>query len=198
MDEAGRRSSTNALPRVEVQDIVVDEGPPPPLPPRPNSRERSHHILYNPESSSKPRNPSRPQLQSSATTALSLTDIHIQTFQDGSRETFDAQAEPTASGRLLKGFDSIRRLKGHSANEADCVSVRSYAPTLEAGGDMESLLGEVLATSPGTRARTPLGTHAEVFGTLDYEDDENISHFEDEFDELEELSVDADNEGERC
>ena len=63
---------------------------------------------------------------------------------------------------------------------------------------MESLLGEVLATSPGTRARTPLGTHAEVFGTLDYEDDENISHFEDEFDELEELSIDADNEGERC
>ena len=198
MDEAGLRSATKTLSRVEVQNCVVGAGSRPTLPPRSNSRERLPSILYGPESSSKPRNPSRPQLQSSATTALSLTDIHTQTLQDGSRETFDAQAEPTASGKLLKGFDSIRRLKGHSENEADCASVRSYAPTLEAGGDMESLLGEVLATSPGIRARTPLGTHAEIFGTLDYEDDENISHFENEFDELEELSVDADNEGARC
>lgn len=199
MSEADDLRSEGVPPRIEVQDFVDDEEVRPPLPPRPSLHNPPHNIMHGTETGSKLRKPSRPQLQASATTALSLTDIHTQSYQDGSRETFAAQAEPSTSGRFLRGFGNIRHLQGHSTSEADSASVKSYAPTLETGGDVESLLGEVLGASPGMPAWGSSGTHDEgpdLFEALEYEDEGGLSHFDKEFDELEELSVDAGDEGE--
>lgn len=198
MTDKGSRAADDAVPSVEVQDFGEEEEQRPPLPPRPSAHRAPPSILHSPEGNAKLQKPSRPQLQSTATTALSLTDIHTQSFQDSSRETFAAQAQPASSGGFLKGFGSIRRLKGYNASEADSASVRSYAPTLEAGGDVESLLGEVLSGTPETPSWKQLGLHAEgtdIFGTDDYEDDENTTHFDDEFDEVGDLAADGANEG---
>jgi len=186
MSKAGNIVTGDAPPRVDIQDYDGDDDVRPPLPPRPNVQ-------------STLQKPSRPQLQPTATTALSLTDIHTQSFQDGSRDTYAAQAEQTSSGRFLKGLDSIRRLKGHHESEADSASVRSYAPTLEAGGDVESLLGEVLGATPERPAWRLAGAHTEdldIFEATGFEDEDNVSEFDHEFDEMDELSADADNEGE--
>lgn len=185
MSEAGANKTGDASLNVSVHDYNGEDDVRPPLPSRPNVQ-------------STLQKPPRPQLQTTATTALSLTDIHTQSFQDGSREMYAAQAEPT-SGRFLKGLDSIRRLKGLHGSEADSASVRSYAPTLETGGDVESLLGEVLGATPETPAWRLAGAHAEgfdVFEATEYQDEDNISDFDHEFDEMDELSADADNEGE--
>ena len=200
MNEPGQQAAAHAPQRVEVQDFASDEEVRPPLPPRPSFHKPPQSTLHSLGSGLKLQKSSRPQLQATATTALSLTDIHTQSFQDGSRETFAEQAEPASSGRFLKGPGSIRRSKGHNGSDtADSGSVRSYAPTLEAGGDIESLLGEVLGASPETPAWRLPGTYVEdsdIFGSLDYEDDDSISGFDNEFDELDELSTNADNEGE--
>lgn len=169
------------------QDETEDETRPP-LPPRP----AAGSSLRVPKSS-------RPPLQSSATTALSLTDIHTQSYQDGSRETFVAQAEPATSGKYFRGFDSIRNLKDHKECQADSSSVRSYADTLEAGTDVESLLGEVIGSSlEGTTWRLQ-GAQTEEPGNLGFlenEDEETMRSFDHEFDEIEQLSASAGSEGE--
>lgn len=186
MSKEGARETGDAPLNVNVQDYDGDDDARPPLPPRPNVQ-------------STLQKPPRPQLQPTATTALSLTDIHTQSFQDGSRETYAAHAEPKSSGRFLKGLDSIRRLKGLHGSEADSASVRSYAPTLEAGGDVESLLGEVLGATSETPAWRLAGAHTEgfdIFEATEYQDEDNVSNFDHEFDEMDELNADADNEGE--
>ncbi|KAL8832382.1 MAG: hypothetical protein Q9191_000301 [Dirinaria sp. TL-2023a] len=158
----------------------------PPLPPRPAAGSN----LRVPKSS-------RPPLQSSATIALSLTDIHTQSYQDGSRETFAAQAEPATSGKYFKGFDSIRNLKDHKERQADSSSVRSYAPTLEAGADVESLLGEIIGRSSEGTAWRLQGTQTEELGNLGFlenEDEEMMRNFDHEFDEIEQLSATAGSE----
>jgi hypothetical protein len=186
MSKAGQDVMDDAPPKVDVHDYGGGDDVRPPLPPRPNVQ-------------STLQKPPRPQLQPTATTALSLTDIHTQSFQDGSRETYAAQAETTSLGRFPKGLDSIRRLKGHHGSEADSASVRSYAPTLEAGGDVESLLGELLGATPETPTWRLAGEHTEgsdIFEATEYEDEDNVSNFDHEFDEMDELRADADNEGE--
>lgn len=186
MSKAGAKKTGDAPLNANVQDFNGDDDVRPPLPPRPNIQ-------------STLQKPPRPQLQPTATTALSLTGIHTQSFQDGSRETYAARAEPTSSGRFLKGLDSIRRLKGLHGSEADSASVRSYAPTLEAGGDVESLLGEILGATPETPAWRLAGAHTEgfdIFEASEYQDEDSVSNFDREFDEMDELGTDADNEGE--
>ena len=141
------RNDALASPTLLATKIVNrDEDFRPPLPPRPSNLATDLGLLR--ESRKESRNSMhqhsaslRPKLQSSATTALSRTDIHTQSFQDGSRETFTASAESTPSTKPSQVFGSIRRIKGFSSSEGgDTASVRSYAPTLEAGGDNESLV----------------------------------------------------------
>lgn len=158
----------------------------PPLPPRPAAG-----------SSLRVPKPSRPPLQSSATTAVSLTDIHTQSYQDGSRETFAAQAEPASSSKYFRGFDSNPNLKDHKECQADSASVRSYVPKLEAGADVESLFGEVIGTSSGGTTWRLQGTQTkdlDDLGFLHNEDGEAMHDFDHEFDELEQLSADAGSE----
>ena len=183
--------SADASTKVHIQDFASDESLPPPLPLRPGG-------LQNLGSSLKVPKASRPRLQSSATTALSLADIQTQLYQDGSRETFVAQAEQASSDRSLRDLGSLGRLKGQSVSEVDSTSIRSYVPTPERRGDAESILGDILDEPTESTAWRLLGTPAmdsNIFEFTDFEDDESISEFEHEFDELEELDVDAANEG---
>lgn len=190
-------STRDVLPSISVEDTGADGDGRPPLPPRPGHVDGSYQTYAAPSSLRLPKS-SRPRLQSSATTALSLTDIHTQSYQDGSRETFDAPSKPVSSGRFLKGFDSIRRLRGPAGSEADTASVRSIAPTFDAGGDAESLLGDVLG-KPQQMPTWDLAGHQNEtlgpFGSASYEKDDYLSSFDSEFDDLEALNTDEGGEG---
>lgn len=168
----------------------------PPLPPRPSnlsllqdgnhSSGQSLHV---------PKRSVRPNLQSTATTALSRTDIHTQSYPDGSRETTASLAQTTPPPKSF-GFNSIRKFKG--LNDSDSASIKSYAPTLEAGGDVESLLGEVLAGSqdiPPWDVRNPQALAQDTLDLNADDDDEVTADFYREFDEIHEVDVDEDNEG---
>ena len=80
----------------------------------------------------------------------------------------------------------------------DSLSVRSYAPTLETGGDVESLLGEVLGASRKNPAWRLQGAQSEAldpFERTTYVDDEVDVDFYREFDEISAVSADGENEG---
>ena len=163
----------------------------PPLPPRPTNLNLLQEGAHSPQiTSQRPRTASRPQLQSKATTALSRTDINTHSYQDGSRETFAATVETPPQGKSPRNFGSIKkdRYKGLSGSEGgDTASVRSYAPTLETGGDAESLLGEVFGGSQEVPAWKLFSSHAEGPNTFDVtscEDDEETADFYREFDEI--------------
>ena len=185
----------NKISGVDFQNTVTDEGPRPPLPPRPGNRG-----LFLPGGSlQRPIKQSRPNLQSSATTALSLADIHTQSYQDGSRETFAGSVESSPPAKSIGGFGSIRKFKGRNGSEGDdSASVRSYAPTLEVGGDVESLLGDILGSSqqsPGWRLPSSRVERPDPFDTVSYEEDTATTEFASEFDELGGLDSEGKNEG---
>lgn len=185
----------NKISEADFQCTISDDGPPPPLPPRPGKLD----LLHPGGSLPRPARQSRPNLQSTATTALSLTDIHTQSYQNGSRETYAASAESTSSGKSNRGFGSIRRFGGRNPSEGDdATSVRSYAPTLGADGDVESLLGEILGPSQQNPAWKLLRSQAErpdPFDSLSFENGTAATDFDIEFDELGELDPDGKNEG---
>ena len=192
------RDSGLSTSRSVSQSTLTDEGPRPPLPPRPVNHSLLGESLNTPgDSSQRLKSLSRPKLQATATTSLSLTDIHTQSYPDGSRET----SESTSSWRSPKDFGSIGRFKSRYGSEEDeSVSVRSYAPTLEAGGDVESLLGEVLGASSASPAWGLLSTQAErldPFDFINYDDGELTADFNQEFDELGEIDSEGNNEGSR-
>lgn len=172
----------------------------PPLPPRPTNVNLLREGSYSPGSSlQRSRKILRPHLQSTATTALSRTDIHTQSYQDGLRETYAALAQTTPPSKAIAAFGSIRKIKGLSDSEGgDSASVRSYAPTLETGGDVESLLGEVLGEpqeSPSWRLQTTQIESPDPFDSVAYEDDEATVDFYREFDEISAVAADGKNEG---
>ena len=178
------------------QNTFTDEGTRPPLPPRPVNLNLLGERSNNPgDSLQKPNGSARPHLQATATTGLSLTDIHTQSFPDGSRET----SESTLSRRSPKEFGSIRRFKDQYSSEADeSASVRSYAPTLEAGGDVESLLGEVLgasSTSPAWGLPSNQAERLDPFDSIIFDDDVLTADFNREFDEIGEIDPEGNNEG---
>ena len=183
-----------------TQSTIIDEGPRPPLPPRPNNLNLLGERPFNPGGSLQtPSKSPRPKLQSTATTALARTDIHTQSYQDGSRDIYATSAESTPSGKTSKGYGSLGRFKGYHRNEGDdSASVRSYAPTLEASGDVESLLGEILGASQESPSWRLMGSPTETFNPFDsipHEDDEATADFSREFDELDGLDLDGTNEG---
>lgn len=187
--EAGKISE------VDFQSTITDEGPRPPLPPRPTNPE----FLHPGGSLRRNKNTSRPALQSSATTALSLADIHTKTYQDGTRNTFASPIESPPSEQTLRGYGSIRKFKELARSEGDdSTSIKSYAPTLEIGGDAESLLGDVLGGNQESPAWKLLSSHLErldPFELLNYENETTIADFDKEFDELDQLDKEGNNEG---
>ena len=168
------------------------------LPPRIHGSKDSHQTTHLPSSNLRLPTSPRPQLQSAATTAVSLTDIHTHSFQDGSRETFAAQAKPTPPSQFPKNVGSIRRLKGTGDSETDTASIRSCAPTLGPGGDVESLLGNVFGVPQESPAWTSFGNQLESLDPFDssfYKTNDDLSSFDTEFDDLADSSVVEGGEG---
>lgn len=168
-----------------------DDGSPPPLPPRPASLRvlRPGSIL---------RRQSRPKLQASATTALSITDIHTQSHQDGYRENYAAPTESTSSPKSVRAYGSIRKFNwGNGSENDDSVSMRSYAPISDVGGDVESLLSDIAGSSQRSTAWKLLS--AQVDGS----DQSNpmsiggdtVANFDLEFEEIGELDSESSNAG---
>ncbi|KAI9770929.1 MAG: Vacuolar fusion protein mon1 [Geoglossum simile] len=186
---------------VEQEDTFDEEDLPPPLPPRPRGFQIPQARPTTPSTSLYSSASPKPSLQSKATTALSLTDIHTQSFPDGSRGTY-----VTASARLVTGFNAdlppADYYSGVSTRNpsvyGDAASIRSCAPTLQVGGDIESLMGEVLGSSRENPAWKLLSSQMESeapFGQLSEEDKGFEIKFTEEFNEIEDLNADGSNEG---
>ncbi|KAI4185972.1 MAG: hypothetical protein L6R41_003778 [Letrouitia leprolyta] len=175
---------------VAVQEDASSEEHPPPLPPRP-SRLESNTIAPN----LKPRSTARPSLQSTATTAISRPDIHIQAPSGKTGEGHPIPKELTSPTKPWVGWGSIRRLKIQDGDES--ASIRSYSPTIGTGGDAESLLGDV-TDHEHTSGWNLLSEQLEETG-LDQPDappeDAILHNFDQEFEELDALDSGANNEG---
>lgn len=160
------------------------EGTPPPLPPRP----KNLGLLESRPSTSHSTAPTRPQLVSKATTQLSYTDT--QTYTNESRDD-----SPSSGASRPRNFFGVNRSRAAS-DVGDGVSVRSFAPTIEGGGDAESILGEVI----GDHEKSLLRSLGHRFEDQESEsmfpsDPELEEAFEHEFDEIEDMSADGSNEG---
>ncbi|KAI4227277.1 MAG: hypothetical protein L6R36_002546 [Xanthoria steineri] len=187
--------TSNALPTIALQkpepeagDYVSNEEKPPPLPPRP-ARADSHYQapVVGPAGLRAPPSTARPRLQATATTAVSRTDIHTHSYQDGSRETYAALKQSSPPPTSWGGWSSIKRLKSQEAS--DSASIRSYAPTLGTAGDVDSLLGGFSGqeqTSGWNIFNAQLKETGLQHGDV-FEEDMVLENFDQEFDEIDAL-----------
>jgi vacuolar fusion protein MON1 len=159
------------------------EGVRPPLPPRPETID-----LLN-EGNTFRASPSRANLQSQATTALSLTDIPGQTNADA-RDGFVAGIGRTLLGRGLRAKASLSQLNSARASEAgDTASVRSFMPNSEEGQE-ENLFGDF--TNDDLQSGLE---NIEVLGLNEYPQDGIDDEFGEEFEDIGDLAEDGHNEG---
>lgn len=184
--ESTRRSpAENPTIKLSGGDDASNEEQPPPLPPRPTTL-GSHQSVSNvvPAGFPSPQASVRPRLQATATTALSRTNIHTQSYQDGSQETYAASKQASPPSKSWGGWGSIQRLKIQDGDES--ASIRSFAPTLGTGADVESLLGGFSGpehTSGWDIFNGQLEDAA--LQQLDNSADEEVLHnFDQEFDEI--------------
>jgi hypothetical protein len=179
---------------------ISSEGTPPPLPPRP----KNLSVLPDRPSTSSStiqRSSSSPNtsLQSPATTAVSLTDINTQSFQDGSREVYASSAGKGAAGFKLRSKGSSSYLRsGKGSDTGDSMSVRSYALNSEPAAETESLFGDVLGSgqdnSPWDVAQVEEGKEGILsISAIEVEDKE--LDFDKEFDPIGDLEPGGENEG---
>nr|POE48644.1 vacuolar fusion protein mon1 [Quercus suber] len=157
------------------------ETTPPPLPPRPALN------LTFPSNAGSLRlssRTSRPQLQSQATTAVSLADARGQ----GGGE--HAGAQPSFESRTVSRRPSVQhisRVTTRSSSVADeSAGRRSYAPTLNAKVDYESDFGDGLIDSQN-QAWKSLSAHTDIDNPFDkdfLEEDPIGLQLEREFDEI--------------
>lgn len=156
-----------------------DEASPPPLPPRPGSLR-----ILRPGSSL--RRQSRPKLQASATTALSLT------------ENYAVPTESTSSPKSVRAYGSIRKFNwGNGSENDDSVSMRSHAPISDVGGDAESLLGDIAGSSQRSTAWKLLSAQvdrSDQFDPMSIGGD-TVANFDLEFEEIGELDSEGSNAG---
>ena len=129
-----------AEPASDAEPEQVRDSTPPPLPLRP--RLEVNGIAPAGSGSIRlSKQASRPQLLSHATTAVSLADVHTQ-----SRPEFASPSSSPASRAVSRehSLTHLGRLKGNSDSGGDdSTSLKSYAPTLDARIDGESLLEDV-------------------------------------------------------
>ena len=189
-----RRSSGGAI---GILSTVSEREDKPPLPPRPSNLDFLTQISTPGSSLRVPKRSVRPQLQSQATTGVSRTDIQTQSFPDGSRETYAHSTKSTPSGKSFRFDSPIGQLTGINISEGDdSTSLRSYLPV--AGGDVESLLGDVIVNGQQSPAWRLLSSQVErdnPFDLLPCNNEEPTADFSREFDELGELHPAGDNEG---
>jgi vacuolar fusion protein MON1 len=177
------KESEGALESKALQRDRRDKEHRPPLPPRPM-------IL---RSSDRPVTSSTevPQMQSQATTALSPIDIQTLSFPDGTRGTFS-----TISHSKPISISGSRRVSQNSSDVDDSTSLMSYAPTSRAAGDLNSLVGDRSnAHSPAWRLLSAQADSTNPFESIEYNEDDCLSTFEREFDEIPETDSKGGNEG---
>lgn len=180
-----------------TQDPSAQQERRPPLPPRPTNLSLLQRSK-NPETPKQKQGlTSRPQLLSTATTALSRTDINTHSYQDGSRETFAASAEATPQQKTSPAFGSIRKIKGFGGSDGDdTASIKSYSPTLSRG-DNESLLGNLFGSTQDVPA-WKLFSDQEPSEIHLHAESELSADFYREFDNIEAVAPNGENEGELC
>lgn len=170
-------SETQTAPMEHSRDLT-----PPPLPPRPGLTDRLQTSGAGSLRLSK--RVSRPQLLSQATTALSLTDVHTQT-------RLEPNSSPASRAVSRKqSYTHIGRFASNAYSDADdSTSLRSFAPTLDARSDGESLLGDVQKddATPAWKALSAQIEKDDPFEAALGEDDILSMQMQHEFDSLEQL-----------
>jgi len=166
------------------------EGTPPPLPPRPRVLKLRSSVGTPIDVHKASLASPRPPLQSKATTALSKADIHASASPRDRPES--RQASYTNLG--------FRRRYNGDADSVSVMSSKSYAPTLQAGGDVESMVGNVLVGSdnPAWKLLAPGVNGAHTFTESLFPEDPGFARaFKREFDEVEPTAEDGSNEGQQ-
>lgn len=179
--ETGPVDSENLPVETRYRSSSTAETTRPPLPPRPRT---DQHDDDRPSTA-------RPnvQLQSQATTALSLKDINGQSqgFNDGLATSFGQ----TFLGRGLRAKASLNQLPGTRTGEAsDTASTRSFLPSVD--GHEESVFGDFI----GGDVMTGHHVTVDVLGLPEFPQDDGDDDFADEFEPIGELAEDGQNEGE--
>ena len=123
------------------------EGPPPPLPPRPNTLS----LLDEGASSTRTvRQSNQTALQSRATTAVSLTDI---ASHDGGKESYPARSLP-GTLRVKASLSHLTSPRG--SDTADSASIRSSVPQTELG-EVENVFSDFVVTESGPMQQDSTG-----------------------------------------
>ncbi|ENI03675.1 hypothetical protein COCC4DRAFT_41659 [Bipolaris maydis ATCC 48331] len=167
--------------------LASQDAPPPPLPPRP-----AMGLLSRP-STSHSMAPSRPQLLSKATTQLSIANM--QAFAADPKD-----ASPTSTAPRPRNLGSISMATRNINDADDGASIRSYAPTIEAGGYQESILGEVMGpTEKSEQEKSLLRSLGQRFADAESQsmfppDPDFEAAFRHEFDGIDGLNADGSNE----
>lgn len=177
---------------------VSSETARPPLPPRPTNIETQNEETV--LTSDPPRIAplaSKQNLQSRATTALSLPDISSQINPDDSRETHSSTPEKAGTLHNAISRVSLSQTASRRGSEAgDTASIRSYVPGSAAAGDLESIFGDF----PGLGHERAAWNSAAVdnfdsFDLSEFEDEDTDFDFSDEFESIGELDAEGHNEG---
>ena len=137
--------------------------------------------------------PSRPQLLSKATTQLSIANT--QAFAADPKD-----ASPTSTAPRSRNFGSISMATRNINDADDGASIRSYAPTIEAGGYQESILGEIMGpTEKSEQEESLLRSLGQKFADAESQsmfppDPDFEAAFRREFDDIDGLNADGSNE----
>jgi hypothetical protein len=128
---------------------------------------------------------------SQATTALSSIDIQTLSFPDGTRGTFS-----TTNHSKPASISGSRKVSQNGSDIDDNTSLMSYAPTSHAAGDLSSLVGDGSnAHSPAWRLLSSQADSTNLFENIEYNEDDRLSTFEREFDEVPDTDSKGGNEG---
>lgn len=157
------------------------EGPPPPLPPRPNTL----NLLDEGASSSRTlRQSTQSALQSRATTAVSLTDI---ASHDGGKESYPARGLPGT----LRAKASLSHLASpRGSDTADSASVKSSVPQTDFG-EVENVFSDFVATESGPMQHDSTG----LLQFPEFQPDDVDDDFTEEFEPVGDVGDEGENEG---
>ncbi|KAE8354664.1 vacuolar fusion protein mon1, partial [Aspergillus coremiiformis] len=156
------------------------EGPPPPLPPRPNTRGLLDEGVL---SSRTVRQATQSILQSRATTAVSLTEI---ASHDGGKEGYPARSLPGT----LRAKASLSHLASpRGSDTADSASIRSSVPHTDLG-EVENVFSDFVATESGPMHQDS----ACLLQFPEFQADDVDDDFTKEFESVGEIGEDGENE----
>lgn len=154
------------------------EGPPPPLPPRPNTLS----LLDEGVSSWNVGPSAQPVLQSRATTAVSLTDI---ASHDGGKESYPARSLP---GTLRAKASLSHLASSRGSDTPDSASIRSSVPRTDIG-EVDNVFSDFIATDSG-----PNQDSTGLLQFPDFQEDDVDDDFTKEFEPVGEVGDEDENE----